>query len=212
MITLRGKRNRFQVLNIVEGTGANYPGLFVSPGTEGRKAEDLFLWFPTARPQDLVNKAALLLKLSIDRGFLPGQDSDEPALFSMETTPVHLFLREALIVAANWSNSHDRSKRLHQSRSGLCRRRLVPLPSESIVPVKMSTGVLFLKNVASFGCIMQVSVKYHHFFVEKASLIDAEGYFARERDRLTRVGVVPFLGTGPSSGSETGSVPGIGYT
>ncbi len=89
------------VLNVVEGTGTNYLGLFVSLGTKGRKPKDRFMWFPAARPRDLVNKAALLLKLSLDRGFQPGENSDEPTLFSMETTPVHPFLREALIEARN---------------------------------------------------------------------------------------------------------------
>ncbi|MDJ0837568.1 MAG: hypothetical protein QNK37_13725 [Acidobacteriota bacterium] len=46
MITLRGRRNRFQVLNVVEGTGTNYLGLFVSLGTKGRKPKDRFMWFP----------------------------------------------------------------------------------------------------------------------------------------------------------------------
>ncbi len=101
MLTLRGKRNRFQVLNVVQGTGRNYQGLFVSTGTKGKKPRERYLWFPTAKPGDLVHKAAFLLKTYLDRGFQPSSDTEEPVLFTMETTPVHPFLREALTEARN---------------------------------------------------------------------------------------------------------------
>ncbi len=101
MITLSGTRNRFQVLNVVQGTGSNYQGLFVSTGTKGRRARERYMWFPTAQPKDLVHKAAWLLKLAFDRGFQPGEDAVEPALFPLDSTPVHPFLIEALIEARN---------------------------------------------------------------------------------------------------------------
>ena len=57
------------------------------------------MWFPKAKPGDLVTKAAWLLKMALDRGFEPTVRPDEPCLFALETTPVHPYLSEALTEA-----------------------------------------------------------------------------------------------------------------
>ncbi|MDJ0840640.1 MAG: hypothetical protein QNK37_29285 [Acidobacteriota bacterium] len=144
MIRLQHHRNRFQVFNIVQGTGRNYQGLCVSTGTKGRRAKERYLWFPKAKPEDLVNKAAWLLKHALDRGFMPSEAVDEPALFQMEQTPVHPFLQEALTEARNRpAKSHIQvCKAGLQTRCPVCDETIGKDQTAALCTEKTSQGLI----------------------------------------------------------------------